>query len=174
MVTMTKERLLTIDDLEAYSNSFLAENYSITLNIPIKRNNRLKRTLGYFKYSRDKMPLEINLAGKLLDYGTNSVILDILYHELIHYACFIQGMPHLDGEPYFENELSKHNISSSFTYLVGKYEIMQCLGCDDESITDTKNFINNPDEYHSTCCKADFKRIGYMITNGETEQKYYY
>lgn len=173
-VTIQKEKK-DLYNLTSFAKDFLKENYNINIDIPIKINNRLKRSMGRLIINgMSRHPESIELAGFLLEYGTNSVIVDTLKHELIHYACFVLGKPYRDGDAYFENELIKHNTTSTETVTVGKYEIMQCLGCGTETETDNKTFINNPQKYYSRCCKSDFKRIGYTISNGEKEYKHYY
>lgn len=164
----TKERKITMSEIKDYAYRFLRDNYNMRSNIPIERNNRLKRTLGKVgvgNYGKFK----IDLAGKLLDYGTNEIIKDILRHELIHYALYMNNLPYRDGDPYFENELVKHNSHSSDTLQVGKYYKIGCSNCDNTGEVRTYKMIEKLHSYKSTCCEERLIYFGEVIYNGEGE-----
>src|SRR5690625_1649013 len=92
-LTTTKETTVTIQELEEFSIDFLASNYDLAFTIPIKRNNRLTRALGRYRHYLSGNPINIELSGRLLDYGTKETILDTLKHELIHHALHMLKKP---------------------------------------------------------------------------------
>ena len=123
IMKLTKKQKETIlNDIVNFSNKFLKEAYGLELTIPIVINGRLSSYEGYFAYSRrneKRTPLRIEfseryLALSMLDTedGILSVI-QLIKHELIHYACFMLNKPFSDGDEYFENELLKHGSSAS-------------------------------------------------------------
>src|SRR5690625_3524081 len=116
---------MTIEDLTEYAEKFLADKYGFKLAIPIKRNNRLTRTLGQYISDHRGQPLGIELSGRILDYGSKWAILDTLKHELIHYAVHCLGEDFNDGADYFENELRKQGVSSTGSKQGGRYLLMR-------------------------------------------------
>lgn len=131
-------------ELTTASKEFLLKSYGIDLIIPIKVNKRLKTTLGRFRHYRNtNKPVDIELSGRLLEYGTIEQILSTLKHECIHYALYMLNKPYKDGQATFENELKKHNANSTGTQrLVDKRYIYAC-GCREyESYTNrySKNY----------------------------------
>src|SRR5690625_4133127 len=62
------EVYITEDELTQIADQFLQKNYGVTLDIPIKRNNRLRTTLGRYVVSHDDKPLRIEIAGNTLRY----------------------------------------------------------------------------------------------------------
>lgn len=110
------DKLQLIAFLTRYADDFLKENYGIRLNIPIKINGRLIKTMGRFVYFvHSKKPSVIELSKILIENNEMDVILNILKHELVHYALFVLGKPSDDGEEYFENELKRLGIVSQST-----------------------------------------------------------
>ena len=164
-----KEEKLSLDELRDYASYFLERNYNVTLEIPITQNNRLTRSLGRYIHTIAGEPKGIQLSGRLLRYGTNNVIIDVLKHELIHYALHILGKPYKDGQPYFENELRKHGSPSTNTKRVGIYYVIQCTRCENKSLTKTKSVIKNIKNYRSRCCHSDLIHVGNVIYDGETK-----
>ena len=115
-------------ELTKIAQVFLKIHYGLGLDIPIKRNNRLRSTHGRFIINNyNHTPLRIEIAGKTLDYGTDEVIISILKHECIHYALFVQGRAYRDGHPEFEAELRKHNAPSTNTLKIGLYYLFSTL-----------------------------------------------
>lgn len=153
-------------NLTHYANEFLKEHYNLTLDVPIIRNNRLRRSLGRFIWSRDKKPIKIELAGFLLKYGHEEVIKDILRHELTHYALCRLGLPFQDGHPYFESELKRQGTSSTNTIMIGKYYVLMCLNCRDELVTDNIKHVEHIDDCQSGCCDANLKYVKTIMSDG--------
>jgi len=122
--------------LKKYADKFLMENYGMTLTVPLKLNGRLSKTLGWFSYTtKGGKPLSVELNKQFVLNNESQLILDVLKHELVHYALFMQGKPHSDGDSYFENELKRKGIVSQDT-INKKYKIAsvkniyKCLKCD--------------------------------------------
>ena len=104
--------------LENYANQWLLDNYNLELDIPIEINNRLTRALGRLRlkqYGLGRLaPHVIELSGRLVKNNTTEDIYKILKHELVHFALFTLNKPYKDGDIYFENELTKHNLPSNY------------------------------------------------------------
>ncbi len=146
--------VVTIEEMTEEDRRFLSVNYGIDLRIPVRRNNRLKRTLGQFIH-RGRESDCIELSGILLDYGGKEAAIDTLKHELIHYALFELEKPYRDGDPTFENELRKHNVSPTDTLeCFGPIVRFECVECGNESFTETKRVGISPQSYKTKCCKA--------------------
>lgn len=108
---------ITLNELLSYANEFLAENYNMELTVPLVINGRLKRYYGRFCYQVNRMngeakELSVELNKTFIIHNSKEDVLNVLRHELIHYACFKMNKPHSDGDRYFENELKKHNTYS--------------------------------------------------------------
>lgn len=123
---------MTLKDLHRFAEEFLQEEFNMSLNIPIKLNGRLKRAGGRFilkedLFTRSLTALEIDLNKTVYENNPIDVVLDILKHELVHYALFEQGLPFRDGEKVFENTLTRLGISSTNTVKVKtKAHIYKC------------------------------------------------
>lgn len=163
---------MTISELTKYAEKFLAENYGFKLAIPIRRNNRLTRSLGrYLQLTPGYAPYKIDLSGRLLDYGTPTVIIDTLKHELIHYAVHCLGEDWRDGAKYFENELKKHRVSSTNTNKVGIRYLTKCRSCGMESETKVKKQAERSYLYIMGCCASGYDYIGDVIYDGERRRE---
>lgn len=104
-------------NLTQEAQKFLNTYYPETpLTIPIEVNGRLTRVFGHFKYNvRTREPIKISLAKRLFNEENQHLILGTLYHELVHYACFVKGAPYEDGHSYFERELIRCNAPATRT-----------------------------------------------------------
>lgn len=98
----------TVDGMNRYFREFVQSAYGFTPTIEIKLNNRLKRSMGRYAYTRSDEPLYIDVAGYVAEHGSYDLIAGIIKHEAIHYALHTLGKPFSDGHPYFEAELVKH------------------------------------------------------------------
>jgi hypothetical protein len=115
--------------LADYARTFLSEAYGMTLDIPLKINGRLKKTLGWFEVRKtqfidgsiERKALDIEISAQYVTLaaldGQRGIenLLSTVRHECIHYALFSQGRPYGDGEAEFESELRKHNTGSTNT-----------------------------------------------------------
>jgi SprT-like protein len=98
--------MLTGGQLFNYGKQYAKEFWDLELNIPIYINGRLTRLLGRFVYNRyDRTETRIELSKDLVDNFKDEDVLDVLKHELTHWALYKLGKPHNDGHTVFENEL---------------------------------------------------------------------
>lgn len=122
----SKDKAKFKEEMENYSNNFLKEYFGISLHIPIEICGRLTRAGGSFHYKKVKsshesniVPIKIKMSERfvscaLLDKEEGvSAILDVLNHELVHYALCKLGKDFGDGDLEFEQTLAKLNIGSS-------------------------------------------------------------
>lgn len=144
--------------LETYTRNFLKQNYNLELTVPVRINNRLSRALGRFSYNqRSRMPVAIEFSKHLIATQDVDMILDVARHEAIHYALFVQGKPHKDGEPLFESELVKHNSKSTRSFNViesmnSNYHLYLC-NCTEHK---TLRALSHQGKYHSCRkCKSN-------------------
>ena len=142
---------LTESQLTQYANQFLNKNYGFELTVPLRINGRLTRTygrFGYRKYSNGrKVPLYVELSRNLVENNEMVAVLDVLCHELVHYALFMQDKPNSDGHPVFESELERLGIVSQDN-IAKKYSIKSAMRT-----------------YQCTDCNTKFKR-GRALPNG--------
>lgn len=152
--------------LQTYASKFLQDYFDLPFDIPVKRNNRLQRSLGRYLFNKDGEPVGIELAGNLLDYGTEKTVIAVLKHECIHYAFHLQGKEMSDGHPHFENTLKKYNAASTDTLKVGKYYIYQCVKCQQVNESRLKRLAKYTKDYRTSCCRAHLRIIGEKIYRG--------
>lgn len=148
--------------LTEIARDWLKETYGMELTIPVELNSRITRALGRFQYlSRTKKPVKIEIGTKTIDYYGKEVTLDVLKHELIHYACFVLGKPYRDGEWYFENELVKHGITRTNVFEAkGLRHVYACSSCGMEANRVRKINPSKLHRYTARCCNAALKYIG--------------
>lgn len=126
--------MTTCYSLKKYANEFLSQTYGMKLNIPLELNGRLKKAKGRFIWQRStRQPKSIELNKKFVEHNDLNVVLDVLYHELVHYALFVKGIPHADGQPSFERELKRLGVISQNTVdkysIVSEIQIYECANC---------------------------------------------
>lgn len=109
-----------VNQLTQYADKFLKDNYNLQMNVPLKLNGRMRTTCGWFKHTEEES-LEVELNKFFVENNEPNIVLDVLRHELVHYALFEQGKPNADGHPVFEGELKRLGIVSQST--IDKYTI---------------------------------------------------
>lgn len=166
MVMKATDEALTIEELTEIAREFLRVNYGLALEIPIQRNNRLRRAMGWYMATWDDEPLRIEIAGKAMEYGANEYIIGILRHELIHYALDVKGEPNDDGHPHFEAELQKHGAPTTNTSRVGPYVVYNCANCGCDNATDDTRVLKHPKIFATICCDAELINVHERIYNG--------
>lgn len=138
------------------ANNFLKENFDLKLNIPIQLNGRLKRALGtyYQKYDNNELiPSSINLSKNLFEYHDESTIIDVLKHELIHYALHVKGLPYDDNDYEFINTCNRLGVSLTNTIKYkGKIHVFSCK-CEGKEFLEKRKFKNGT--YRCKKCKGD-------------------
>lgn len=166
---------LTIGDLTQIASDFLRNEYGLALEIPIKRNNRLKRSQGRYieTYNGDAdgyLPNRIEIAGHMFKFATDEVIIDTLNHELVHYALCVKGEPYDDGDPHFEAELKRVCAPATGTNAVGIYGLYRCNKCNELNITGSKRIIDRLQKssfgFTTRCCGAKLTYIKTVILDG--------
>lgn len=115
-----KEIAFYAKKLQEDAKVFLQKNFGLELKIPIFISNRFKRLGGGFTHTRSGIPVDITISGKQIKYSTMDEngyenILDILYHECVHYALCVLGKDFDDGSKEFEETLARLNVPSSGT-----------------------------------------------------------
>lgn len=108
------------------SKYFLKKNFNLELNVPIMINPRLTSTYGRFiwygskrnnrpKYLIEKDVIEIqkNFILVAMIAGELEAVMEVLRHELVHYALFTLGRDYRDGDSDFEKTLAELNVGSS-------------------------------------------------------------
>lgn len=158
--------MFTEEKLTNYAEMFLKENFNVDLIIPIKRNNRLRTTLGRYVMDASGNPLRIELSGNVLIYGKESTIIGVLKHECIHYAYHLQGKDMQDGQPEFEEALQLFNAPSTETLKVGKFFTFECVGCKKRGETRLKRMAIKPNDYRTLCCQEKLRVVGETIYRG--------
>lgn len=161
---------LSITELSEIADQFLRYEYGLTLAIPIKRNNRLRSTYGTFTHQRREKALYIELSGKLFDYADDSVIIDVLKHECIHYALFELGRDYRDGSSDFEGELKRLNVRSNLDKDVpngGLVHLYTCNKCDrNQPVQNETAHRENCRGCSTRCCGAKLTYIRDEIHDG--------
>lgn len=169
--------MYTVNQLEKYASKFLKDNYQLEMSIPLELNGRMKRTCGWFKSLRFKdgrtpIALKIELNKFFVENNEPVAVLDVLRHELVHYALFQQGKPNTDGHPVFEGELRRLGIVSQST--INKYEIKskpvrksvyQCATESCGRTYETARALSNGGRYHSCKCGGSLINKGKKVVS---------
>lgn len=118
-----EEKRFALKQMKNAAEIFLNKEYRLPLAIPLVINGRTRATFGQFKLLKkgtQQVPKELAISEQLLalarfdeEKPAKQIIMDVLRHELIHYALFTENKPYRDGEPFFEAELARLGISSS-------------------------------------------------------------
>lgn len=160
--------MVSTRQLNDFAEKFLNETYGMSLTIPIKLNGRLKTSYGRFVSYRDpKLPKVIELNKSFLECNDLDTVLNVLKHELVHYALFMKGKPHSDGNPVFEKELKRLGIVSQSD--IGKYNILQkmqiyqCKKCGNEYKMIRR--LKNNGKYHICKCSGRLIDKGKRVVN---------
>lgn len=112
----------TVEGLNELSSLIALKYWGMDLDIPIKINNRLTRTYGryIYRYIRNKKgkvvgyePDRIEVSGESFNNFTRLSMLDLLKHELCHWACMSMGKSSSDGTVFFESELRRIGSTST-------------------------------------------------------------
>lgn len=158
---------ISVDQLTVIAKEFLESAYGLELNIPISYNGRLTSALGRFLEDDEfpHEPLAIELSKNLGQYHPEHEIIEVLKHELVHYALHILKKPYADGEEYFEKELERFGISSSeLIAYKGMVHIYECAECHAPILSERKL-----SKFVSECCKGD---LVFFETVLVTDQQY--
>lgn len=171
MTKKTTDEALSIAELTEIAREFLRDNYGLALEIPIVRNNRLRRAMGRYMATWDDVPLRIEIAGFMFEHAHPIVIISTLKHECIHYAMHVKGKPYSDGHPHFEAELREHGASSTGEVLVGVNYRYACDRCGEVEYTRYVKVLKNPGYYRTPCCNATLTNVKQVILDGIGTEK---
>lgn len=120
-------------ELEIYANEFLQKNFDISLEVPIRVSKRMKSKLGAFhiKYNRQTVvSTEIVISYNFIIHNSKKTILDVLYHECVHYALYTSGLPYKDSDKTFTDTLKQLGISKTRRYMYkGQAHLYECKKC---------------------------------------------
>jgi SprT-like protein len=122
---------MKMDGRELYeiAREFLDKEFNMKLEIPIFISNRMKIMFGYFQ-RRNNKSWKIQISQEFINTHPREHVIDVLKHELVHYALFEQGKPFRDGQQYFEDTLKRLGVCPTKTYnTLGKFHKYIC-NCD--------------------------------------------
>jgi len=162
---------ITIEQLTNIAKQFTLNEYNIELDIPIVINNRLKSTLGRYKFTKKGNPIQIDISGKLLSLANRQVAIGVVKHEAVHFALGKLGKPNRDGDPYFEKELIRLGIPSSrnrdrAVKFVGEKYVFECKKCKRNISTTVKKVMRENELYLSSCCHSRLQYVETIIGDG--------
>jgi SprT-like protein len=169
--------MYTLNQLEKYASKFLRDNYQLQMSIPLELNGRMKRTCGWFKsvrYRDGRSPkaVKIELNKFFVENNDPITVLDVLRHELVHYALFQQGKPNKDGHPVFEAELKRLGIISQSTinnYVIVskpvKKNVYQCATETCGRTYETARALSNGGRFHSCKCGGGLINKGKKVVS---------
>ncbi|MFJ8528468.1 SprT-like domain-containing protein [Bacillus sp. NPDC094106] len=152
----------SIEELTTFAKEFLKKEYGIPLVVDIEMSKKMTRRFAIFygevdENNGERTPKVIRLSKNLLLYHDKKTILDILKHELIHYACFVTGNPYTDGSSYFKDELKRLGVLESKKYpYKGKVYYYQCQKCGYSFFHRIKHFEK---KYIHNNCEGRFRFI---------------
>ncbi len=147
-------------NLELYAGIFLEKNFDMGLEIPIRISRRMKSRLGAFqiKYRGNQIvKTEIVMSYEFICHNPEETILDVLYHECVHYALYTSGEPYRDSDSNFIDTLTRLGISKSRTYAYkGRCHIYECRKC---RYRFSKNIKGYEKRYICSRCRGKFKYL---------------
>lgn len=124
---------MNAQQLKSYAEDFLKEHFDLPLDVPLRISKRMKSKLGVFsiKYNKNEvLSSEIVLSYNFVINNDKNVILDVLYHECVHYALYKKRLPFRDSDPEFINTLERLGISRTRSYKYkGQSYLYECRKC---------------------------------------------
>ncbi|MFB9861278.1 SprT-like domain-containing protein [Salinicoccus siamensis] len=154
---------MTHEQLEYYANKFLMDKFNMPLGIPIRISKRMTSKLGafrikYIKGNRQKIDMEIIISYNFIVHNTEQFILDVLYHECVHYALFTKGQPYKDSDPEFKETLKRLGISQTRTHqFKGRRHLYECKKCRYQFSRNMKGYEKR---YVCRKCRGRFSYLG--------------
>ncbi len=149
------------DELHSCARKFLAENFGLTLEIPIRISKRMKSKLGVFQIKYQKKQVvskEIVMSHTFLVNNSREIILDVLYHECVHYALYTLKKPYRDSDCEFTETLERLGIAKTRSYKYkGQAYLYECRKCSYEF---TKRVKGYDKRYICRHCRGRFTYKG--------------
>lgn len=155
---------INVYELEDIAREFLDEEFGLNLEIPIKRNNRLKTSMGRFTSQFNRLtgkhtPLKIDIAGYLFENDNPvDLVIGILKHECIHYALLELGIPNRDSDQTFINACIEKGAPLTGTQQAKRsrsHHIYHCDTCDEVHTSNSKPKWG----YSCGKCKHDLRYV---------------
>ncbi|WP_462422170.1 SprT-like domain-containing protein [Salinicoccus sp. Marseille-QA3877] len=147
--------------LEIYADEFLRKNFDLSLDVPLRISKRMKSKLGVFsiKYNDHKvLSSEIVISYNFIINNDKEAVLDVLYHECVHYALYKKRLPFRDSDPEFINTLEHLGISKTRRYKYrGQSFLYECRKCKYQF---SKNMKGYEKRYICGKCHGKFTYIG--------------
>ncbi|WP_434122266.1 SprT-like domain-containing protein [Salinicoccus roseus] len=149
--------------LEQHADAFLKREFSMPLDIPIRISKRMKAKLGAFriKYIRGKpqdKEMEIVMSHTFISNNPAETILDVLYHECVHYALFAKNQPYRDSDATFTRTLDRLGISRTRTHMYrGESHLYECRKCRYQFSRNMKGYEKR---YICRRCRGRFRYAG--------------
>ncbi|KIH70946.1 SprT-like domain-containing protein [Salinicoccus roseus] len=149
--------------LEQHADAFLKRKFGMPLDIPIRISKRMKSKLGAFriKYTRGKVTnreMEIVMSYTFIKNNSIETILDVLYHECVHYALFAKNQPYRDSDATFIKTLECLGISRTRTHMYkGESHLYECRKCQYQFSRNMKGYEKR---YICRRCRGRFSYVG--------------
>lgn len=148
-------------ELHYQANKFLEDNFGLTLEIPIRISTRMKSKLGAFQIKYQKQQVvskEIVMSHTFLVNNSREIILDVLYHECVHYALYTLQKPYRDSDREFTETLERLGIAKTRSYKYkGQAYLYECRKC---SYQFTKRVKGYNKRYICRHCRGRFTYKG--------------
>ncbi|KKK35378.1 hypothetical protein WN59_00650 [Salinicoccus sediminis] len=147
--------------LKRHADEFLERNFDMPLGVPLRISSRMKSRLGAFqvKYIRGgDVKTEIVMSHEFIVHNSEEAILDVLYHECVHYALYTQDKPYRDSDALFISTLDRLGISRTRTYAYkGRSHLYECRRC---RYRFSKNIKGYEKRYICRKCRGKFSYVG--------------
>ena len=154
------------EELHKHADKFLHDNFNLKLEIPVRISKRMKSKLGAFQIKlqgRKVVSKEIVMSHTFLINNTEETVLDVLYHECVHYALYTLKKPYRDSDREFIETLERLGISSTRTYKYkGQSYLYECKKC---SYQFTKRVKGYNKRYICRHCRGEFIYKGALETS---------
>lgn len=159
-------------DMIGFAHEFLHQTYGIDSCPIIEIDNRLNDCLAKletYQTEDGKDSVRVVVSKRVVDYYTMKEQMDIIKHELVHYALALKGKGYKDGDSDFENELDRLNIPhQDQVQLRGKVHIYSCNYEHDEIELHRTVKRTNVENRICPICKHPMKWKGtYLITKND-------
>ena len=152
-------------ELHRYADKFLQENFGLQLDIPVRVSKRMKSKLGAFQIklqNKKVVSKEIVMSNSFIMNNSPETVLDVLYHECVHYALYTLNKPYRDSDREFTETLERLGIAKTRTYKYkGQAYLYECRKC---SYQFTKRVKGYNKRYICRHCRGKFIYKGMVET----------
>lgn len=152
---------LNESELERCAENFLRSNFNLELEVPIRISKRMKSKLGVFivkYYGGEAAGSEIVISESFIANNEQAAVLDVLYHECVHYALYKTGQPYRDSDEAFIRTLDRLGISRTRSYRYkGESFLYECRKC---RYSFSKNMKGYEKRYRCRSCRGRFIYTG--------------